>query len=104
MRQLALTPYVLRFTFYGSVTYIGALLLFLAGLVQSVVLPQAVPLQARPQFVVLLVIAVCLVESLYDAAICAFIGGSRDAPSEYYYYFGRRHGVRRCEFQWIPTP
>ena len=55
--------------------YIGAFLLFVAGLVQSVVLPQAVPVQARPQFVVLLVISVCLVESLYDAAIWAFIGG-----------------------------
>src|SRR5438067_10594346 len=75
MHQLSLTPYVLRFTFYGSMTYIGAFLLFLAGLVQSVVLPQAVPLQARPQFVVLLVVAVCLVESLYDAAIWGFIGG-----------------------------
>jgi rod shape-determining protein MreD len=56
-------------------TYIGAILLFIAGLVQTVVLPQAVPLAARPQLVVLLVIAVCLVESLYDAAIWAFIGG-----------------------------
>src|SRR3954452_20812663 len=56
-------------------TYIGALLLFIASLLQTVVLPQAVPLQARPQFVVLLVIAVCLVESLYDAAIWAFVGG-----------------------------
>ena len=55
--------------------YIGAFLLFVAGLVQSVVLPQAVPVQARPQFVVLLVISVCLVESLYDAAFWAFIGG-----------------------------
>lgn len=55
--------------------YIGALILFIAGLLQSVVLPQTVPLQARPQFVVLLVIAVCLVESLYDAAIWAFMGG-----------------------------
>jgi rod shape-determining protein MreD len=34
-----------------------------------------VPLQARPQFVVLLVIAVCMVESLYDAAIWGFMGG-----------------------------
>jgi rod shape-determining protein MreD len=56
-------------------TYIGSLLLFIAGLLQSVVLPQVLPLQARPQFVVLLVIAVCLVESLYDAAIWGFIGG-----------------------------
>jgi rod shape-determining protein MreD len=73
------THYALRITHYAlritHMTYIGALLLFLAGLVQSVVLPQAVPLQARPQFVVLLVIAVCLVESLYDAAIWGFIGG-----------------------------
>ena len=56
-------------------TYIGAVLLFIASLLQSVVLPLAVPLQARPQLVVLLVIAVCLVESLYDAAIWAFMGG-----------------------------
>jgi rod shape-determining protein MreD len=55
--------------------YIGSALLFLASLVQAVVLPQAVPLSARPQFVVLLVIAVCLVESLYDAAIWGFTGG-----------------------------
>jgi rod shape-determining protein MreD len=55
--------------------YVGALLLFLASLVQSVVLPQAVPLAARPQFVVLLVVAVCLVESLYDATMWAFAGG-----------------------------
>ncbi|MFL5735632.1 MAG: rod shape-determining protein MreD [Chloroflexia bacterium] len=56
-------------------TYIGAIILFIAALVQSVVLPQAVPLQARPQFVVLFIIAICLVESLYDAAIWAFMGG-----------------------------
>jgi rod shape-determining protein MreD len=55
--------------------YIGALLLFLASLIQTVVLPKVVPLQARPQIVVLLVIAVCLVESLYDGAIWGFIGG-----------------------------
>src|ERR1043166_126260 len=55
--------------------YIGALLLFIASLVQSVVLPQTVPVAARPQFVVLLVIAVCLVESLYDGAIWGFMGG-----------------------------
>jgi rod shape-determining protein MreD len=56
-------------------TYIGAILLFVASLVQSVVLPQTVPVAARPQLVVLLVIAVCLVESLYDAAIWGFVGG-----------------------------
>src|SRR5437868_13230103 len=56
-------------------TYIGAILLFIASLVQSVVLPQTVPVAARPQIVVLLVIAVCLVESLYDAAIWGFMGG-----------------------------
>jgi rod shape-determining protein MreD len=56
-------------------TYIGAALLFVAGLVQTVILPQAVPLAARPQLVVLLVIAVCMVESLYDAAIWGFVGG-----------------------------
>ena len=55
--------------------YIGAILLFIASLVQSVVLPQTVPVAARPQFVVLLVIAVCLVESLYDGAIWGFMGG-----------------------------
>jgi rod shape-determining protein MreD len=56
-------------------TYIGAALLFIASLVQSVVLPATVPVSARPQVVVLLVIAVCLVESLYDAAIWGFVGG-----------------------------
>ncbi len=56
-------------------TYIGAILLFIASLVQSVVLPQTVPVSARPQLVVLLVIAVCLVENLYDAAIWGFVGG-----------------------------
>lgn len=55
--------------------YIGAILLFFAGLVQSVVLPQAVPLAARPHLVVLLVVAVCLVEGLYDAVIWGFVGG-----------------------------
>lgn len=55
--------------------YIGALILFLTCLVQAVVLPQAVPIAARPQFVVLLVVAICLVESLYDATIWAFVGG-----------------------------
>jgi len=55
--------------------YVGAILLFIAGLLQTVVLPQTVPVQARPQFVVLLVIAVCLVEGLYDAAIWGFVGG-----------------------------
>ncbi len=55
--------------------YVGALLLFLASLMQSVVLPQVLPLPARPQFVVLLVVAICLVESLYDATIWAFMGG-----------------------------
>src|SRR5436305_7938911 len=56
-------------------TYIGFILLFFASLVQVVVLPQTVPVSARPQIVVLLVIAVCLVESLYDAAIWGFMGG-----------------------------
>src|SRR5436853_6591592 len=56
-------------------TYIGSILLFFASLVQVVVLPQTVPVSARPQFVVLLVMAVCLVESLYDAAIWGFVGG-----------------------------
>jgi rod shape-determining protein MreD len=65
---------VLRVTFYEMV-YVGAIILFLASLVQSVVLPQAVPLAARPQLVVLLVVAVCLVEGLYDAVIWGFIGG-----------------------------
>lgn len=55
--------------------YIGAILLFIASLVQSVVLPEAVPISARPHFVVLLVVAVCLAESLYEAVIWAFIGG-----------------------------
>ncbi len=56
-------------------SYIGAILLFIASIVQSVVLPQTVPVAARPQLVVLLVIAVCLVESLHDAAIWGFMGG-----------------------------
>src|SRR5438876_3286152 len=56
-------------------TYIGAILLFIASIVQTVILPQTVPVAARPQLVVLLVIAICLVESLYDAAIWGFIGG-----------------------------
>src|SRR5688500_16569394 len=55
--------------------YIGAILLFLAGLLQSVVLPEVVPLSARPHFVVLLVVVVCLVESLYEATMWAFVGG-----------------------------
>lgn len=55
--------------------YIGAILLFIASLVQSVVLPQAVPISARPHFVVLLVVAVCLAESLYAAVIWGFMGG-----------------------------
>src|SRR5262245_19358078 len=59
----------------SSLTYIGAILLFIASLVQSVVLPASVPVSARRQLVVLLVIAVCLVEGLYDAAIWGFMGG-----------------------------
>jgi rod shape-determining protein MreD len=55
--------------------YIGAIFLFIASLVQSVVLPQAVPISARPQFVVLVVVAVCLIEGLYDATMWAFVGG-----------------------------
>jgi rod shape-determining protein MreD len=57
------------------VTYIGAILLFIFGLVQTVVLPQVVPLAARPQLIVLLIVAVCLVESLHDAVIWGFMGG-----------------------------
>ncbi len=55
--------------------YVGSLILLIASLVQTVVLPQAVPLSARPQFVVLVVMAVCLVEGLYEGAVWAFIGG-----------------------------
>ncbi len=55
--------------------YLGAILLFIASLVQSVILPQVVPLSARPHFVVLLVLAVCLAESLHEAVMWAFIGG-----------------------------
>lgn len=55
--------------------YIGALLLFISALVQSVVLPKIVPLAAMPHLVLLLVVAVCLVESLHDAVIWGFIGG-----------------------------
>jgi len=55
--------------------YIGAIILFIASLVQSVVLPQAVPLPARPELVVMLVVAVCLVEGLHDAIIWGFMGG-----------------------------
>lgn len=55
--------------------YLGALILFIAGLIQSVVLPQVLPISARPHLVVLLVVAVCLAESLYDAVIWGFVGG-----------------------------
>lgn len=55
--------------------YIGAIILFLASLVQSVVFPQALPLPARPELIVIIVVAVCLVEGLHDAIIWAFIGG-----------------------------
>jgi len=55
--------------------YIGAVILFIASLVQSVILPQAVPLPARPEVVVMIVVAVCLVEGLHDAIIWGFIGG-----------------------------
>ncbi len=58
-----------------EMVYIGAVLLFIASLVQSVVLPQAVPISARPNFVILIVVAICLVESLYEATIWAFVGG-----------------------------
>jgi rod shape-determining protein MreD len=61
--------------FSRSMVYVGAVLLFLASLVQAVVLPEAVPVAARPQLIVLLVVAVCLAEGLYDAIIWAFIGG-----------------------------
>jgi rod shape-determining protein MreD len=56
-------------------TYIGAPILFIAALLQAVVWPQAVPISARPHLVVLLVVAVCLAESLYDAVIWGFMGG-----------------------------
>src|SRR5437868_4103286 len=55
--------------------YLGALFLFLASILQSVVLPQVVPISFMPHLVVLLVVAVCLVESLYDAIMWAFLGG-----------------------------
>ncbi|HYP41332.1 MAG TPA: rod shape-determining protein MreD [Chloroflexia bacterium] len=55
--------------------YIGAIFLFIASLVQAVVMPQSLPVSARPHFVVLLVVAVCLAESLYDATMWAFVGG-----------------------------
>jgi rod shape-determining protein MreD len=55
--------------------YIGVLLLFFSALVQSVILPKVVPLAAMPHLVLLLVVAVCLVESLHDAIIWGFIGG-----------------------------
>jgi len=55
--------------------YVGAVILFIVSLVQSVVLPQAVPLAARPRLIVMLVVAVCVVEGLYDAIIWGFIGG-----------------------------
>lgn len=55
--------------------YLGAVILFVASLVQSVMLPQVVPISARPNLLVLLVVAVCLVESLHDAVVWAFIGG-----------------------------
>lgn len=55
--------------------YIGAIFLFLTALVQSVILPKVVPLAAMPNLVLLLVVAVCLVESLHDAIIWGFVGG-----------------------------
>src|SRR5919199_529086 len=55
--------------------YVGAIILFIASLVQSVVLPDAVPIAARPHFVVLLVVAVCLAESLHESIMWAFLGG-----------------------------
>src|SRR6478672_2455116 len=55
--------------------YIGSVLLFITALVQSVILPKVVPLAAMPNLVVLLVVAVCLVESLHDAVIWGFMGG-----------------------------
>lgn len=55
--------------------YLAPVILFVAALLQSVVLPQAVPISVRPNFVVLLVVSVCLVEGLYDATIWAFVGG-----------------------------
>jgi rod shape-determining protein MreD len=55
--------------------YLGAIILFIASLIQSVVLPQVLPISARPHLVVLLVVAVCLAESLYDAVIWGFVGG-----------------------------
>lgn len=55
--------------------YVGAVFLFLASLMQAVILPHAVPLSARPQLVVLLVVAVCLAEGLHQAIIWGFIGG-----------------------------
>ena len=55
--------------------YLGAIILFISGLIQSVVLPQVLPISARPHLVVLLVVAVCLAESLYDAVIWGFVGG-----------------------------
>jgi len=55
--------------------YLGAVILFIASLVQTVIFPQVVPISARPQLLVLLVVAVCLAESLYDAVIWAFMGG-----------------------------
>ena len=55
--------------------YLAPVILFIAALVQSVVLPQAVPISVRPNFIVLLVVSVCLVEGLYDATIWAFLGG-----------------------------
>lgn len=56
-------------------SYIALPILFIASLLQAVVLPQVVPLQARPHLLVLLVVAVCLAESLYDAVIWGFMGG-----------------------------
>ncbi len=55
--------------------YIGTILLFLSALVQSVILPKVVPLAAMPHLVLLLVVAICLVESLHDAIIWGFVGG-----------------------------
>ena len=58
-----------------QMVYLAPVILFIAALVQAVVLPQAVPISVRPNFVVLLVVSVCLVEGLYDATIWGFVGG-----------------------------
>ncbi len=60
-------------------TLVGLLLIAIAGLVQTTMLPVLVPqlvhLDVRPDLMVLLIVAVVLADSLREATIWAFAGG-----------------------------